>query len=180
MPLVTEYNYEIANSSGAEAIAHIGGHQVKVAAGATVNFRSTIKTDGIAPDNVAITRTVIGYRHLPDGGQRYASEVVAQGDGSKTAFKVKLANGPVDRGSLSVSTTVSASAAERGDDLNDDKASDGRGRIKGSGVDDANSYIDYLRGEIDVVFGSPPDNGTDVTVSYTVGTGERRIDDSDY
>lgn len=83
-----------------------------------------------------------------------ADENIEAGDGSVTEFTGVLANGDVEPGSLSLTATVGAAEETATDD--------GSGAITG----DFSGTIDYTTGVYTLVFGTAPDNATNVVADY--------------
>jgi hypothetical protein len=83
-----------------------------------------------------------------------ADENIEAGDGSVTEFHGALANADVEPGSLSLTATVGAAEVTATDD--------GNGAITG----DFSGVIDYTTGVYTLVFGTAPDNATNVVADY--------------
>jgi hypothetical protein len=103
----------------------------------------------------------VGVQEIPSGyaAAGIIAESAGTGDGSTVAFASTLANIPVLPRRLSVNATVGA-AAIRGED-------DGNGNIVGAGIADG-STINYTTGVYSITFTTAPDNGTAVTIDYSV------------
>jgi hypothetical protein len=84
------------------------------------------------------------------------AEVLAAGDGSEVVFHGILANDDIEAGTVAVTATVGAAPVTMSDD--------GEGRLSGTA---GAGTIDYTTGLFSLVFGTAPDNATDVTANYS-------------
>jgi hypothetical protein len=173
MPVVKNINYQIVNASGATVRVPISQHLVEVANGATVNFRTNADTTPPTIAGVTITKSVIANNFIPGGGVLVTDEVVTPTpaiDGTETEFEFVLADAPLDAGSLSLKTTVSASEAARGTDAAGD------GLLVGAGIeaalgDTTAPRVTYREGRVKVKFTNPPDVSTTIKATYVRASG---------
>jgi hypothetical protein len=84
------------------------------------------------------------------------AEVLAAGDGSEVVFHGILANDDIEAGTVAVTATVGAAPVTMSDD--------GEGRLSGTA---GAGTIDYTTGLFSLVFGTAPDNATNVTANYS-------------
>lgn len=82
--------------------------------------------------------------------------IIGAGTGSKTDFNYTAKNIPVKKSSITIKYTIGSSGYEATDD--------GVGVISGT---DCTGTITYSTGVVALTFSTAPDNGTDVTMSYT-------------
>jgi len=96
---------------------------------------------------------------VDDGSHEITGEAIGSGDGTTTAFSGTLANSPVKSSSVIIHYTIGGTAYTATDD--------GAGNISGT---DCSGTIMYSTGAWSLTFTTAPDDATDITVDYDVGT----------
>lgn len=148
--------------------ASYGGERARGHGHAPVILSGKVKADqGTLPVGLIVTKDanalLVPYAEVADevlgtgeaAATAVADEVMGAGDGSVKIFHGALANGDAEPGSVAVEATVGAATVAMSDD--------GAGGLAGAA---GAGTINYATGVFSLIFGTAPDNSTNVTADY--------------